>query len=86
MPAIKSDQQVSERLLSIDWGQAPSERRPAVAQPAVDLRGQSVCVRIDEVFQHINAYRALIESGIAADGMLARSLTSQANARTRKMY
>lgn len=80
MPAIKTDNQVSERLLSIEWGQQPSNRQPAVAEPAPDLRGKSVSVRIDEVFAHINAYRALVDAGIAADGMLARSLTSQANA------
>lgn len=80
MPAIKTDTQVSERLLSIDWGQQSSDRQAAVAAPAPDLRGKAVSVRIDEVFQHINAYRALVEAGVAADGMLARSLTSQANA------
>ncbi|MBX3473441.1 MAG: hypothetical protein KF754_03595 [Planctomycetes bacterium] len=79
MPAIKTDAQVSERLLSIDWGQQPSGRQ-AVAAPAPELRGKSVSVRIDEVFQNINAYRALVDAGIAADGMLARSLVSQANA------
>lgn len=80
MPAIKTDKQVSERLLSIDWGQQTSDRQPTVAAPLPDLRGKSVSVRIDEVFSHINAYRALVEAGIAADGMLARSLVSQANA------
>ncbi len=80
MPAIKTDNQVSERLLSIEWGQTASDRQPAVAAPAPDLRGKTVSVRIDEVFQHINAYRALVEAGVSADGMLARSLTSQANA------
>ncbi len=82
MPAIKTENQISERLLSIDWGQQASDRQAAVApaQPVIELRGHTVCVRIDEVFQHINAYRALVEAGIAADGMLARSLVSQANA------
>ncbi len=82
MPAIKTDNQISERLLSIDWGHQASDRQAAVApaQPLPELRGHCVSVRIDEVFQHINAYRALVEAGIAADGMLARSLVSQANA------
>lgn len=79
MPGIKTDDKVSERLLSIDWGQ-PSARQKAVAQPARDLKGLEVSVRIDEVFQHINAYRALIEAEVAGEGLLARSLIAQANA------
>ena len=79
MPVIKTDDKVSERLLSIDWGQ-PSARQRAAAQPARELKGLDVCVRIDEVFHHINAYRALIEAEVAGEGLLARSLISQANA------
>jgi hypothetical protein len=79
MPVIKTDDKVSERLLSIDWGQ-PSARARAAEQPARDLKGKEVAVRIDEVFHHINAYRALIEAEVAGEGLLARSLISQANA------
>ena len=81
MAVIKTDDKVSERLLSIDWGQ-PSARQRAIANaaPVRNLRGLEVCVRIDEVFQHINAYRALVEAEVAGEGLLARSLISQANA------
>lgn len=79
MPSIKTDDKVSERLLSIDWGKPDSERMPA-AVPERDLKGATVSVRIDEVFHHINAYRALIESDATGEGLLARSLISQANA------
>src|SRR5690606_11202894 len=81
MPGIKADDKVSDRLLSIDWGQ-PSARQRAAQQPAParDLKGLEVCVRIDEVFHHINAYRALVEAEVAGEGLLARSLISQANA------
>jgi hypothetical protein len=79
MPVIKTDDKVSERLLSIDWGQ-PSARQRAANQPARELKGLEVCVRIDEVFHHINAYRALIEAEVQGEGLLARSLISQANA------
>lgn len=84
MPAVKTDDKVSERLLSIDWGQPPSERRAAVSapvKPALQLaKGATVSVRIDEVFQHINAYRAMIEADVPRESMLARSLVAQANA------
>jgi hypothetical protein len=83
MPAIKTDDKVSERLLSIDWGQPPSERRPAVsaaAKPAPQLKGATVSVRIDEVFHHINAYRAMLEADVPRESMLARSLIAQSNA------
>lgn len=82
MPGIKTDDKISERLLSIDWGQPDSGRAPRVSdrQPAVSLAGKAVSVRIDEVFQHINAYRALVETETSAEGLLARSLISQANA------
>jgi hypothetical protein len=80
MPGIKHDEKVSERLLSIDWGQPSARaRKVAVAQPR-DLKGREVSVRIDEVFHHINAYRALIEAEVQGEGLLARSLISQANA------
>lgn len=77
MHGIKTDDHVSERLLTIDWGKPDSERLPAA--PQRDLAGCTVSVRIDEVFHHINAYRAMIESG-STEGLLARSLISQANA------
>ena len=83
MPAIKTDDKVSERLLSIDWGQPPSERRAAVSaplKPLPSLKGATVSVRVDEVFQHINAYRAMIEADVPRESMLARSLVAQANA------
>jgi len=81
MPAVKTDDKVSDRLLSIDWGQQPSERRAqSSARPAPALKGASVCVRIDEVFAHINAYRALIDAAVPRESMLARSLVAQANA------
>lgn len=83
MPAIKTDDKVSERLLSIDWGQQPSDRQQAVpaAAPALgDLRGATVSVRIDDVFHAINAYRAFVDAGVPNTGMLARSLIAQANA------
>ncbi|MBX3459409.1 MAG: hypothetical protein KF696_05475 [Planctomycetes bacterium] len=76
MPTIKTDNQVSERLLNIDWGKPDSGR----LTPQRDLRGATVAVRIDEVFHHINAYRALVESDAAPEGLLARSLIAQANA------
>ncbi|MCA8914069.1 MAG: hypothetical protein KDB90_01555 [Planctomycetes bacterium] len=81
MPTIKTDDKVSERLLSIDWGQ-PSARQRAAQQPAPgrELKGLEVSVRIDEVFHHINAYRALVEAEVAGEGLLARSLITQANA------
>ena len=84
MPGIKTDNKVSERLLSIDWGQ-PSARQRALKesgrlQPTRDLKGLEVCVRIDEVFHHINAYRALVDADVQGEGLLARSLISQANA------
>ena len=81
MPGTKTDDKVSERLLSIDWGQ-PSARQRAAAlpEPARDLKGLEVSVRIDEVFHHINAYRALIEAEVSGEGLLARSLITQANA------
>jgi hypothetical protein len=81
MPVIKTDDKISERLLSIDWGQPSARLRAAAnAAPPRDLRGVEVSVRIDEVFQHINAYRALIDAEVAGEGLLARSLISQANA------
>lgn len=83
MPVIKTDDKISERLLSIDWGQQQSDRMPAPAaapQPVVELRNAAVTVRIDEVFHNINAYRAFMESGISRESMLAKSLISQANA------
>jgi hypothetical protein len=76
MPGIKTDDHISERLLTIDWGKPDSERRQAAPQP--DLAGRNVSVRIDEVFQSINAYRALID--VAESSLLTRSLISQANA------
>lgn len=84
MPGIKTDDKISERLLSIDWGQ-PSARQRALResnrnQPVRDLKGCEVSVRIDEVFHHINAYRALVEAEVQGEGLLARSLISQANA------
>lgn len=78
MAAIKTDKQVSERLLNIDWGQPPSDRMPAVAAP--DVRGMAVAVRIDEVFQNINAYQAMLGAGVPQESMLGRSLVAQANA------
>jgi hypothetical protein len=83
MPGIKTDDHVSERLLSIDWGKPDSNRQPEIpAQdpPPRDLKGRCVCVRIDEVFHHISAYRALIDAEVEAEGLLARSLIAQANA------
>lgn len=83
MPGIKTDDHVSERLLSIDWGKPESARHATLTtppQPPRDLVGRNVCVRIDEVFHHINAYRALINAGVAGEGLLGRSLISQANA------
>lgn len=82
MPGIKTDQKISDRLLSIDWGQ-PSARLRANqnATPETrDLTGLNVSVKIDEVFQHINAYRALVDAEVTGEGLLARSLISQANA------
>ena len=85
MAAVKSGNKVSERLLSIDWGQPPSGRRPSVPEP--DVRPEpvpsfrvAVAVRIDDVFNHINAYRAILEGGIEGEGLLGRSLIRQANA------
>jgi hypothetical protein len=80
MPVFKTDDKVSERLLSIDWGQPSARLRAAANQPVRELKGLEVCVRIDEVFHHINAYRALIEAEVQGEGLLARSLISQANA------
>ena len=81
MPVFKTDDKVSERLLSIDWGQPSARLRAAAnAQPIRELKGLEVSVRIDEVFHHINAYRALIEAEVQGEGLLARSLISQANA------
>jgi hypothetical protein len=74
MSTVKTDKQVSERLLNIDWGQAPSGRQ----EPA-KLSAQ-VRVRIDDVFAHINAYRAIVDSGLNSESLLAQSLISQANA------
>lgn len=84
MPGFKTDEKVSDRLLSIDWGQ-PSARLRKLrnsnrARPPRDLTGVNVSVRIDEVFKHINAYRALVEAEIVGAGLLARSLIAQANA------
>lgn len=81
MSAIKTDQQVSDRLLQIDWGQPPSGRHDSIAAapPRAPIT-TDVRVRLDEVFQHINAYRALVDSNAATDGLLARSLINQANA------
>lgn len=83
MPGIKTDDKISDRLLSIDWGQPSARQRAAAAARAAqaprDLTGLNVSVKIDEVFQHINAYRALVDAEIN-DGLLARSLISQANA------
>lgn len=79
MPTIKSNAEISERLLSIDWGQESARQRKA-DQEVPDVKGQDVQVRVDEVFSHINAYRAIVEAGVAQDGMLARSLIQQANA------
>jgi hypothetical protein len=78
MPTIRTDGKASERLLSIDWGQPDSRRREPVQHR--DLTATNVCVRIDEVFHHINAYRALIDAEVAGEGLLARSLINQANA------
>jgi hypothetical protein len=78
MPGTKTEGKTSHRLLSIDWGQKDSTRNPKVNQQR-DLTGRQVCVRIDEVFHHINAYRALVDAD-AGEGLLARSLISQANA------
>ncbi|MCC6575460.1 MAG: hypothetical protein IT462_16910 [Planctomycetes bacterium] len=81
MPATKTERQVSERLLTIDWGQPPSGRHDAIAgAPARAPITTDVRVRLDEVFQHINAYRALVDSAAPVDGLLARSLVNQANA------
>jgi hypothetical protein len=80
MPAIKTDREISERLLSIDWGQEDSLRQVAAATELPEVRGQSVRLRVDEVFGRINAYRALRELGVAGAGLLGRSLISQANA------
>jgi hypothetical protein len=85
MSGIKTDDHVSERLLSIDWGKPPSGRqnwvKPSERNAVVrDLKGKNVSVKIDEVFENINAYRALIEAEISQEGLLARSLISQANA------
>ncbi len=81
MPATKTERQISERLLNINWGQPPSARQEAVADaPMRAPITTDVRVRLDEVFQHINAYRALVDSGASVDGMLARSLVNQANA------
>lgn len=85
MSGIKTDDHVSERLLSIDWGKPPSGRQnwiqPSERKPVIrDLKGKNVSVKIDEVFENINAYRALIEAEISQEGLLARSLISQANA------
>jgi hypothetical protein len=77
MHGIKTDDHVSERLLSIDWGKPDSERNPAA--PQRELAGCTVSVRIDEVFHSINAYRAMLEHG-SSEGLLARSLIAQANA------
>lgn len=81
MAATKTDRQVSERLLNIDWGQPPSGRLdPVSPAPARAPITTDVRVRLDEVFQHINAYRALVDANASANGMLARSLVNQANA------
>ena len=86
MAAIKTDKEISERLLQIDWGKPPSGRARGVDSgrakhaPQVDYSGADVGVRIDEVFSHINAYRALQECGLGSGGLLAQSLISQANA------
>lgn len=77
MHGIKTDDHVSERLLTIDWGKPDSERKPAA--PQRELAGSTVSVRIDEVFHNINAYRAMLDSG-SSEGLLARSLIAQANA------
>ncbi|KAA0209639.1 hypothetical protein EDM80_14430 [bacterium] len=81
MPAIKSDAKQSERLLNIDWGQPQSGRQQpvAAAQAPAKLSAQ-VRVRIDDVFAQINAYRAIVDSGINTESLLAQSLISQANA------
>ncbi|MCA8919829.1 MAG: hypothetical protein KDB68_11525 [Planctomycetes bacterium] len=81
MPGIKTNDKVSERLLSIDWGQPSARQRAAKdTAPVRNLKGLEVSVRIDEVFHHINAYRALVEAEVQGEGLLARSLISQANA------
>lgn len=74
MPPVKTDKQASERLLNIDWGQAPSGRQEPAKLTA------NVRVRIDDVFAHINAYRAIVDSGLNSESLLAQSLISQANA------
>lgn len=43
-------------------------------------RTESVSVRIDEVFQQIRAYRAVIDNRISENSLLGRSLLAQANA------
>ncbi|HRJ78125.1 MAG: hypothetical protein HPKKFMNG_01828 [Planctomycetes bacterium] len=81
MPAIKSDAKQSERLLNIDWGQPPSGRQQPVAAAQAPARlSTQVRVRIDDVFAQINAYRAIVDSGINTESLLAQSLISQANA------
>lgn len=74
MSPVKTDQQVSERLLNIDWGKPQSGRQEPVKLSA------NVRVRIDDVFAHINAYRAIVDSGLNSESLLAQSLISQANA------
>lgn len=81
MAAIKTEGHTSERLLSIDWGKPPSGRQTVIPEaPPFVPTSAKVRVRIDEVFAHINAYRALVDTGISHDGLLASSLIGQANA------
>ena len=81
MSAIKTDTHASERLLTIDWGQPPSGRQNPIADAKAPAKlTAQVRVRIDDVFTHINAYRAIVDSGINNESLLANSLISQANA------
>lgn len=48
--------------------------------PVVDRTEATASVRIDEVFNHIAPYRALIDNGVSSASLLGRQLMAQANA------
>ena len=58
-------------------------RRPAAGvnpKATVATTALVACVRIDEIFAHITAYRAIVDNAIVANSLLAQTLRAQANA------
>ena len=73
--------------LAADMGVAEADTEEAVDDTyfviddeGTDAVAPQVSVRVDEIFQHITAFRALVDNGIPEESLLGRSLRAQTNA------